>query len=78
MNIWDHLYNQDILDREAREEMRAEGKAEGRAEERLFLLSKLMKKSYSAEDAMDFLEIPPDQRAYYAERLAQQNQAPKP
>ena len=75
MDIMDWLYNQEELDKECREEERqkalAEGRSQGRAEERLSSIARRMcKLQCDVEQAMDTLDIPYDERAYYAERIA--------
>ena len=53
---------------------RAEGEAKGRAEGITNSLSALMKSmKWGIDQAMDALQIPLDQRAKYAELIAQQN-----
>lgn len=55
-----------------RMEFLEEGREEGRVEERLDLLRKLMQKQHmTAEEAMNFLEIPEAERGTYLEKCRQ-------
>ena len=56
--------------REAKAEGRAEGHAEGQEEERLSNIRQVMKKlKYTAQQAMEFLEIPVDAQSEYVDKL---------
>ncbi len=55
---------------EGRTEGRAEGRAEGRENERILSIKNIMKKlQYTAEQAMELLEIPVNERSKYLTML---------
>ena len=55
---------------EGRAEGRVEGRAEGKEEERLSNIRQVMKKlKYTAQQAMEFLEIPVDAQSEYVDKL---------